>query len=102
MHGSSQTGLNAGYNLVYRSDGQRLLGSPMPDDLWNVNPLFVDATNNDFHLQVWSPAIDAGSILADVNDDFDGNYRPLGEGFDIGAYENPFLEVITIPIIISY
>ncbi len=99
--GSSQTGLNAGYNLVYRSDGQPPLGSPMPDDLWNVNPLFVDATNNDFHLQVWSPAIDSGIILAEVNDDFDGNPRPLGEGFDIGAYENPFMEVITLPIIIS-
>jgi hypothetical protein len=34
-----------------------------------------------------SPCIDAGIALADVTDDFLGNHRPEGAGYDIGAYE---------------
>jgi len=48
------------------------------------NPLFVGT--NDFHLQSNSPAIDAGITVA-IADDFDGNTRPQGKWFDIGAYE---------------
>lgn len=34
-----------------------------------------------------SPCIDAGIALADVIDDYLGNHRPEGAGYDIGAYE---------------
>ncbi len=54
------------------------------------NPLFVAATNADFHLQAGSPAIDAGSaaVATLVVNDFDVVVaRPSGSGFDIGSHE---------------
>ena len=41
----------------------------------------------DYHLKVGSPAIDHGETRADVPTDFEGNSRPVGVAFDIGAYE---------------
>jgi hypothetical protein len=51
------------------------------------DPLFVNPSAADFHLQSNSPAINAGSSLNAPNTDFDGNFRPQGAGYDIGAYE---------------
>jgi parallel beta-helix repeat protein len=84
---TSQQGLAVGYNLVYRSDGNPPWGDPFPHDLWQVDPQFVNSAGYDFHLLSSSPAIDAGITLAYVIDDFDGNVRPQGEGYDIGAFE---------------
>jgi len=50
------------------------------------NPRFVDLANRNLHLEVDSVAIDAG-IDVGITDDFDGNPRPQGAGYDIGAYE---------------
>ncbi len=87
VDGLSRQGLDVGYNLSYRSDGERLWGSASPHDLWGVDPLFVDPAGDDFHLQISSQAIDAGQPLPDVTDDIEGTPRPQGSGFDIGAYE---------------
>ncbi len=51
------------------------------------DPLLVNTTNQDFHLQSGSPCIDAGTTLSEVPDDFAGNVRPSGSAYDIGAYE---------------
>ena len=51
------------------------------------DPLFVDAERRDLHLRPGSPAIDSGVALPEVTTDLDGNPRPLGLGYDIGAYE---------------
>ena len=83
----SKQGLDVGYNCIYRSDGQRPHGNPYPHDLWGVNPRFVNAAVGDFHFLPDSPLIDRGIILDSVVDDFDGFPRPLGSGYDIGAYE---------------
>jgi hypothetical protein len=84
---TSQQGLDVGYNIAYRSDGKPPWGDPYPDDLWQVNPLFIDPYGFDYHLLPSSPAIDAGTILNVVQDDFDGITRPQGSGYDIGAFE---------------
>ncbi len=52
----------------------------------NENPLFINA-DNDYHLQPTSPCIDTGTAEGVPSDDLDGNYRPIGSGYDIGAYE---------------
>ncbi len=51
------------------------------------DPMFVNSAEADFHLQVTSPAINSGSSVDAPNFDFDGNPRPQGAGYDIGAYE---------------
>ncbi len=77
-------------NLVYRSDGRPIYTTDTynrANDLWNVNPLFVNADAGDYHLRADSPAIDAGVQVNDVPNDYEGNPRPRGNGFDIGAFE---------------
>jgi hypothetical protein len=51
------------------------------------DPQFVDAEARDFHLEVSSPAIDAGATLTNVDVDNEGASRPQGNSWDIGAYE---------------
>jgi parallel beta-helix repeat protein len=53
---------------------------------------FVDLQHYNFHLAADSPLIDNGyDLLAQNPNDFDGEKRPQGEGYDIGAYESPYL-----------
>jgi hypothetical protein len=79
--------LQAGWNLVYQSSGLPS-GTAYPNDLWQVDPEFVNFAAQDYHLQPISPAIDAGVDLG-VSTDFDGNPRPIptGGAYDIGAFE---------------
>jgi parallel beta-helix repeat protein len=51
-----------------------------------TDPLFVNVDTFNFHLQPGSPAIDTGIDLG-ITLDFDGEIRPAGVGFDLGAYE---------------
>jgi hypothetical protein len=50
---------------------------------------FVDAARNDYRLSAGSPAIDAGTTIADVAVDRLSVRRPQGRAYDIGAYERP-------------
>ncbi|KKQ31192.1 MAG: hypothetical protein US47_C0001G0426 [Candidatus Moranbacteria bacterium GW2011_GWE1_37_24] len=52
-----------------------------------INPLFTSPSTNDFTLQSTSPAINAGTTLASVPNDFLGVSRPQGISYDIGAFE---------------
>ena len=47
----------------------------------------ADPDNGDVHLQPTSPAIDQGIATATVTEDFEGDPRPQGAGWDIGADE---------------
>ncbi len=55
------------------------------------NPDFVNASAGDFHLLTTSPAIDNGTAINAPNVDFDDVKRPVGNGYDIGAYEYPHI-----------
>lgn len=49
---------------------------------------FANAGSNDFHLASGSLAIDAGTATNAPALDVEGNARPFGDGYDIGAYES--------------
>lgn len=46
----------------------------------------VDPVNGDYHLAAGATAIDAGTPV-EVVDDYDGNDRPQGAAYDVGAFE---------------
>ncbi|MCP4579624.1 MAG: hypothetical protein GY846_25410 [Deltaproteobacteria bacterium] len=46
----------------------------------------------DYHLLETAPAIDAGATLPEITDDLNGNIRPRGAGYDMGAYEFIFAQ----------
>lgn len=52
-----------------------------------VDPLFVDYINSNYHLQKTSPCIDSGIVITGLTNDFDGNPIYTGADPDIGAYE---------------
>ncbi len=54
-------------------------------NIWG-NPDFVNPDNGDYHLGAGSAAVDAG-VNAGVTTDIDGDPRPVGAGYDIGADE---------------
>jgi PKD repeat protein len=82
------------YNLFYGNTAD--LSGTISGGTHDVfgNPNFVDPANGDYHVAPPSAAIDAGTD-AGVYTDLDGNVRPSGGGFDIGAYE---VSIATVPI----
>ena len=66
-------------------------------EIMNADPLFVGG--GDYHLRPGSPCIDAGGYTA-VFTDVDGQLRPFGDGFDLGAdeYWPGFCEARIVPI----
>jgi parallel beta-helix repeat protein len=51
----------------------------------DTDPLFVG--NGDYHLTADSPCIDTGTSEGAPSDDIDGDTRPQGQGYDMGADE---------------
>ncbi|MCB0163799.1 MAG: right-handed parallel beta-helix repeat-containing protein [Anaerolineae bacterium] len=51
------------------------------------DPFFADVAAGDLHLTADSAAVDAGDPASTVTDDIDGDFRPINQGFDIGADE---------------
>jgi parallel beta-helix repeat protein len=51
----------------------------------NADPLFVG--NGDYHLKAGSPCINKGTSEGAPSNDIDGDTRPQGNGYDIGADE---------------
>jgi parallel beta-helix repeat protein len=81
------SGLDIGFNSVYTSNGVAPQGSAYSGDLWMVNPLFVNVSGGNFHLQSTSPLIDRGMNLSGLTNDYDGTARPFGLLTDMGAFE---------------
>ncbi len=57
----------------------------------SADPLFVNVSDYNYHLQSTSPAINFGTTISSITKDYDGNGRPQGSAYDIGAYE--FVEI---------
>ena len=104
--GSEPFGNGPGWSPTYVSGSQNILhntgGASVPSFLTgtvNSDPLFVDLSLLNFHLQSTSPAKDAAATINSSNtynryapwngnpQDHDGVLRPHGSSFDIGAYE---------------
>jgi predicted outer membrane repeat protein len=74
------------YNVFFANLVTNTLGVIAGAHSFAADPRFVDPARDDYHLLLGSPAIDRG-VDAAVYSDLDGNPRPLGAGFDPGAYE---------------
>jgi len=92
------------HNLIdgYRGTEGEIYG----DDYVEGDPLFVNPSEADFHLQGNSPAVDQGSAVNAPADDYDGHFRPQDgdqdgtAGYDIGAYEVvAYSEHIYLPLV---
>jgi len=57
-------------------------------------PGFVQPDSEDLHLISGSDCIDHGTSINASNEDYDGNSRPIGLGYDIGAYEYNLVSII--------
>ena len=56
----------------------------------SLDELFADPGSFDLHVLETSAAVDNGTAISAPPEDFDGNPRPSGAGYDIGAYEYQF------------
>jgi hypothetical protein len=93
------SGFESDYNVVmdrFSTDGGdtritlaqwRALGYDVHSIIATPAQLFVNASTDDYHLKAGSPAINMGTPLSDVTDDLEGNPRPVGPAYDVGAYE---------------
>ncbi len=86
-------------NLFWRYDGRSTSNTNYTStgDRVNTNPLFSSYNKSAYNLttayqlQPNSPAIDAGTSVAAVTDDYAMISRPQGAAYDVGAYEKPGL-----------
>jgi parallel beta-helix repeat protein len=81
------TGLNAGHNCVFTTT-RTPPGSPMPGDVWGLDPLFVSYLSNDFHLQPSSPCLGIG-VIYDQSPILTSTYTPTGSTTPIPTSATP-------------
>jgi len=76
------------YNLFWGNQGGNIVGGSGGAHDVLADPLFVNPAAGDLHLTATSPAIHAGDPTPGVALDWEGDPRPLGRGYDIGADES--------------
>jgi len=78
-------------NLVFNNGrGLLLTRQHRAENTIEKDPQFVvynPTGMGNYRLQPNSPAIDAGTSVGAPDSDFDGGSRPIGRGYDMGAYE---------------
>jgi hypothetical protein len=98
--------LSGNYNLLNNAINLSGGATGGPNDILDLDPMFVNASNDNFHLASGSPAIDKGTSIGAPGVDFEGGSRPFGAGVDIGADEYgvggaPSASTIYLPIILK-
>ncbi|MGA1870035.1 MAG: right-handed parallel beta-helix repeat-containing protein [bacterium] len=84
--------------IFWRNPPAEIIGSPAVtysditggySGVGNISlyPMFENLNTGDYHLRPDSPCIDTGDPNSLISEDIDGNPRPSGEGYDMGAYE---------------
>ena len=76
------TGISGTNNLIFGATG----AASFLTDTITSDPMLVAPTTFDFHLKPGSPAVDHGTTTT-ATTDIDGNTRPQGSAYDVGAYE---------------
>ncbi|MAQ18986.1 MAG: hypothetical protein CMN30_29835 [Sandaracinus sp.] len=96
---TAREGFEADYNVVmarFTTDGGsnvmdlaewQALGYGANSVVATIDDVFVDAAMGDYHLSASSPALDIGTADEAPAVDFEGDARPQGAGFDVGADE---------------
>ena len=70
------------------------------DPIVGTNAILQDPLlSADYHLRTGSPAVDAGLTIPWLTTDLEGNNRPQGSGYDIGAYEGAQEEIL-LPLVV--
>ncbi|MBN2496363.1 MAG: lamin tail domain-containing protein [Deltaproteobacteria bacterium] len=92
---SNHAGMNIGaanadnhHNLVWGNVQNYVAAAAAGAGDVSLDPRFVDPANKDYRLWADSPAVDRGVLWSGMTFDLDGNPRPVGDGPDLGAYEN--------------
>ena len=96
--GGGTSGSTANNCIIFNNTSPNNIGSALnyccTPDTGNAGcitnaPLFLNQSGGDFHLQNFSPCINAGNnAYAGIINDLDGNPRIVGGTVDIGAFEN--------------
>jgi uncharacterized repeat protein (TIGR01451 family) len=73
--------------IIVSNTGNTVSGASCSYCFIDQDPKFVDYAGDDFRLRSDSPCVYAADPDTDLDHDFEGDPRPLGYGFDIGADE---------------
>ena len=106
INGWNGVTLVADYNDSYGNQWDYCGLAYPPNGTHNVSadPLFVDPSAWDYHIQVASPAINKGTFTGAPSTDFEGDARPYDCFIDIGADENTasdYCQRIYLPLILK-
>jgi len=86
VSGSGGLGCVISTNIRFQSGSNRPSDCVFFGDITD-DPLLVDRSGHDYHVDAGSPAIDAAEPSYSYSPDADLLLRPIGSGPDIGAYE---------------
>ncbi len=72
------------FGNFFGNNGTQFGGTVTSNNSFTTDPLFADA---EYRLALGSPMIDTGSPAATTNVDFEDDFRPTDQGFDVGYDE---------------